>query len=302
MGRISDRLIKTQTKTRFSASRIDTLFSRASHASQVLLLVLGGVGYFYTVLPLYQKALLDEDIAKKTLELNQKTQETALLSEQIKARTLELAARDKQLSELSSSVATANIQKLVAESKALKASAEANQNYVRIQREYLGGVFDRIHSCGKDRLFKVLREPPSNDPEVLTLSPVELQECVGKAVDDSREIMGTLRPGEFLRLKEATGKALLQLNPEYMEIMRASRTKLEPLLKELYPIIDTYAESLSLNRKSPEWLDANAAFFGNKGQNLREAIFAETSFVNEQVRNLLKRLTEMVWSDLQKPR
>lgn len=56
---------------------IDQWFDRAGQASQVLLLLLGVFGYFYTVLPLYQKALLAEEIAKTSPDLNNATDELA---------------------------------------------------------------------------------------------------------------------------------------------------------------------------------------------------------------------------------
>lgn len=50
-------------------SKIDLWISRVSHFSQIGILVVAIFGYFYTVIPLYQKSILDEEIAKKTLEL-----------------------------------------------------------------------------------------------------------------------------------------------------------------------------------------------------------------------------------------
>ena len=50
-------------------SLIDTYLVRLSHLSQIGLLIVAAIGYFYTVVPLYQKALLDEEIARKEIEL-----------------------------------------------------------------------------------------------------------------------------------------------------------------------------------------------------------------------------------------
>lgn len=51
---------------------IDRALRRIANASQLGLLALAVFGYFYTVVPVYEKTLLDEEIAKKTLELNSK--------------------------------------------------------------------------------------------------------------------------------------------------------------------------------------------------------------------------------------
>jgi hypothetical protein len=48
---------------------LDTWLTRASSLSQPLLLCLAVFGYFYTVLPVYQKELLSEQIAAKEIEL-----------------------------------------------------------------------------------------------------------------------------------------------------------------------------------------------------------------------------------------
>lgn len=54
----------------FGNSMRSTLWlANLSHVSQVGLLILAGFGYFYTVQPLYTKALLEESIAKYEMEL-----------------------------------------------------------------------------------------------------------------------------------------------------------------------------------------------------------------------------------------
>ena len=72
---------------------MDKVLSRIANASQLGLLLLAVFGYFYTVVPVYQKALLDEDIAKKTLELN--------------AKEAELQAKNIELTELNGAVTKA---------------------------------------------------------------------------------------------------------------------------------------------------------------------------------------------------
>lgn len=66
-------------------SAIHSWVSTAGNLSQVGMLILAIFGYFYTVLPVYQKSLLDEEIAKKTIELNQKDQQLASKSAELSA-------------------------------------------------------------------------------------------------------------------------------------------------------------------------------------------------------------------------
>lgn len=49
---------------------IDNLLSRGSQVSQIALVVLAIFGYFYTVVPVYQKDLLSEQISEKELQLS----------------------------------------------------------------------------------------------------------------------------------------------------------------------------------------------------------------------------------------
>ena len=51
-------------------SQIDIWLSRLSHFSQIGLLAVAAFGYVYTVIPVYQKSLLDEQIAQKELQLS----------------------------------------------------------------------------------------------------------------------------------------------------------------------------------------------------------------------------------------
>lgn len=75
-----------------SPGRADFILSRLGNASQLGLLALAVFGYFYTVLPVYQKSLLDEEIAKKTIELNRKEAELVAKGGELKAQSIKLAA------------------------------------------------------------------------------------------------------------------------------------------------------------------------------------------------------------------
>ena len=53
------------------STRIDIWISRVASISQILIVLLTVGGFYFTVLPLYQKALLDEAIARKEIELRE---------------------------------------------------------------------------------------------------------------------------------------------------------------------------------------------------------------------------------------
>lgn len=55
-------------------TQLDVWLTRLSHLSQFALLLATAAGFYFTVLPLYQKALLDEAIARREIELKQATE------------------------------------------------------------------------------------------------------------------------------------------------------------------------------------------------------------------------------------
>lgn len=55
---------------------IDKLLSRASHIAQIILVAVAVFGYFYTVVPVYQKELLSEEISQNEIELIKLKEET----------------------------------------------------------------------------------------------------------------------------------------------------------------------------------------------------------------------------------
>jgi hypothetical protein len=89
MPKILNRFRQKQSQTivpTVKLSATDVVLQRLANASQLGVLILAVFGYFYTVLPIYQKSLLDEEIAKKTLQLNAMETEFAAMSK----KTVEL--------------------------------------------------------------------------------------------------------------------------------------------------------------------------------------------------------------------
>lgn len=77
---------------------VDKWLARIATVSQAGLLILAAFGYFYTVIPVYQKALLDEEIARKTLDLQNKESELAQKSAELASLTTAVAKMRGSLS------------------------------------------------------------------------------------------------------------------------------------------------------------------------------------------------------------
>lgn len=80
------------------------IYAKIASLAQVLMLVLVAFGYWYTVLPVYQKSLLDEDIAKKTIELNKATKDLGSLHNDMGNLREKVALKEVELSALQKSI------------------------------------------------------------------------------------------------------------------------------------------------------------------------------------------------------
>lgn len=114
-------------------SRLDLNLARASNLAQPLLLLLATFGYFYTVLPVYQKELLGEQIAGKELEL-------ARLQKEISKTSPTIEGLNRQIREL-------------------------NERSTKIQREYVASesAADNLESKRKLLAKKNLDLASQND-------------------------------------------------------------------------------------------------------------------------------------------
>jgi len=73
-----------------ATSMLDIWLSRISHISQFGLFALTVGVFYFTVIPLYKVAVLEESIARRELELNE-------TNEKLKAATLDLEKKDREL-------------------------------------------------------------------------------------------------------------------------------------------------------------------------------------------------------------
>jgi septal ring factor EnvC (AmiA/AmiB activator) len=118
-------------------SRTDLIFQRVAHASQLALVLLAIFGYFYTVLPVYQKSLLDEEIAKKTYELrameSRVTETKALLA----SRSAEFNAMTNRVDELKNSADSARQRLARAQADVGKLHGTVDSQYAELRPRLL---------------------------------------------------------------------------------------------------------------------------------------------------------------------
>ena len=73
------------------------ILQSVSAVATVVLTALAVFGYIYTVIPVYQKSLLDEEIAKKTIELNRVNSQLAATEQRLREITPALTKLESQL-------------------------------------------------------------------------------------------------------------------------------------------------------------------------------------------------------------
>ena len=89
-----------QVVIRNSSKPVDTWLGRAASISQPLVLLLALFGYFYTVIPVYQKEVLSEQIAAKEIELARLQQKIDLTGPETARLQSEATSLQKKIVEL----------------------------------------------------------------------------------------------------------------------------------------------------------------------------------------------------------
>lgn len=197
MGKVTTRRDASPISAR-GGERIDRWFTRASHASQVLLLCLGVFGYFYTVLPVYQKSLLDEEIAQKTIQLREQEKQAAALNNEIKNKQLELAAKDRQVT--------------TAKSMAAAAKSEARENYVKLRQEHIFAALRWVRNCTSPFHNK--------EPE-----GTELSKCPSETLRRVEYLFADLKREDVQLFISLLQKTIDKVDPQFQVTVTEYRTK-----------------------------------------------------------------------------
>jgi hypothetical protein len=156
-------------------SQVDIWLSRLSHFSQIGLLIVAVFGYVYTVIPVYQKSLLDEQIAKKELELKNIQLK---LDESYALNRMELIKNFVQ----GATYRCSGIDKL-------PKNASENFDNKRTIKQALGEVFEvQIKECleapfYKSKKFKESLRP--EDIEILTKEVLSIRDTLEKLKTES---------------------------------------------------------------------------------------------------------------------
>lgn len=128
-------------------SPMDAWLTRLSSASQPLLLCLAVFGYFYTVVPVYQKELLSEQIAAKEIELTRLQRAIDATAPTMKRLEGERAALERQLQALKAQKDAA--ERTIAELNLRQSSLEARTGELEAARAKLMGDVASVEAGAK---------------------------------------------------------------------------------------------------------------------------------------------------------
>lgn len=237
---VRDQAIPSRT----TVPTLDRILSGIASVSQVGLLVLAGYGYIYTVLPVYQKALLDEEIAKKTLELNKKE--------------LELQIKNAELNELNAAVSQARESALQSQKEVGKLKGTVREQYSELQPrllqefELLGSKLCRLKSIPDGGFSICIRD---NVLSTVNLSGLKAgdRKLLQKIVDhENNDIHATWR--EYLKTaqekkhKAEVRKSELSESCEQKKASEEYKDKMKQLMIDYQCSVDSITSHFELEK------------------------------------------------------
>lgn len=233
----SRRLNSDASRIKLREARVDQWFNRLGQGSQVLLLLLGVFGYFYTVLPVYQKSLLDEEIAKKTIELSRMEAKASELGGKIAEKETELAAKDRRLAEagralqaLSTRYNSAVHDARIAEGEAMRArvnevqaQADAVTRYSQLRAQLYGEALSTLQIC------PLVTQFGTKDFE-LGLKEKSLDECLDRLRTNSQQWLKQLSAKDVEGFTSAAAWAAQFFRAEHVAIVEVGNVQMAEIL------------------------------------------------------------------------
>jgi hypothetical protein len=137
----------------------DKWLARASFAAQVITPILAVAGFVYTVIPLYSKAVLEEEIAHKQLEMESQSRRLANLNQEVEHKAQDAAKLSTLIeserlrsAKLVQETAQLNRQRTVAETEARTASEQSEKSYQSMRESVITLALQHAESCMAETL------------------------------------------------------------------------------------------------------------------------------------------------------
>ncbi len=158
--------------------RFDLLLQRLAWSSQIVLVIAGIFGYFFTVRPVHQKQLLDEQIAERTIAL--KT--TANTLQKLQAEAQQLQSENAKLGVQADELRTEAVKTYEQFRSNLALEILSIPSRCSLDRKASSDKTEEVVNCVSDFLTKeVARHLKEDDRKVLTLVFERYKEAIAKS-------------------------------------------------------------------------------------------------------------------------
>ncbi|MBL7088092.1 hypothetical protein [Acidovorax sp.] len=189
------------------------------------------------MLPVYQKSLLDEEIAQRTLELRDQEKRVRALNGAIQAKEAELAAKDQQVLAARNEVRSAQVATNAAKS-------EARSNYIKLRQEHLFTAMTELRRCESPFADKALRE------EEFAKCPAEVMRRIEYLLADWRKedvrLLSTVMTAQ-VGAADSEYKSLIADHKERLKVVVAEIDSLEKQEAAASTLSPAEAASTKLN-------------------------------------------------------
>lgn len=207
-------------------SKIDIWSTRIANFSQVGVLALAVFGYFYTVLPVYQKSLLDEEIAKKTLELENKDKKIAEINKQLEERASVLKSLSDEVSAAKKDAATA---KTNLRSMQGKYSKQYSELRIHLLSQFISLAYSQCHKLNWDNQT--------------------IAKCFNKVANSGE--MSELNNADIIKLK----RSIANETPTLITNYNIKKDALDRAVRDINNKIKEAENECNNNRRKPEYKD-----------------------------------------------
>jgi chromosome segregation ATPase len=234
-------------------------------------LIVAVIVYFYTVVPIYEKSVLDEEIAKRTIELTQLNNRMDVMRAQLTTADMQLNETRKHLNDAEVRLGNAQRAAETARGEAALAKRELAASLAQVEevRKQLRSADERAQRLYSDlRTFVssrvavdmssacanptsgldlALKEDPSK-PRMVKLTDNLAAMCVERQLktDEIRRALGRLSEADRALLSHLMQQAAAAASPQVQSFLksvheaeqkRRAKTKLAPLPDDELPVV-----------------------------------------------------------------
>lgn len=207
-------------------SKLDIWSTRIANLSQLGVLILAVFGYFYTVLPVYQKSLLDEEIAKKTLELESKDKKISDINQKLEERANELKSLSDEVNK-----------------------AKEDASLAKTSLRTMQGKYSKQYSELRIHLFSQFINLAYSQCYELNWDKQTLSRCFNK-VAESNEIK-ELNKADISKLK----KSITNEIPNFISSYNIKKNELDRKLQEIKNKLNEVEAECNFEKNRPEYQD-----------------------------------------------